>query len=709
MRRCSGSHLLLVLILLAGLAATGCGGGHTLSTTAPVATITLAPVNASADLGGVVQFVVSEKGANGQTLFHPATFASDNPNIDIANNGLACGGKWDSLTAPVVCTPAAGAQIANITATSQSVTSAPVTFFVHQHVDLVTLSPSIVPPSCKSQTQTQQYTASAFHNGVDITSTVGGFNFLIDNTTVATINTADQPTGQPNNQITAKAANPGKTALVATVSGTSSLGSFFTTCGPFTISLHVQSVTDTAFTIATAATKQLAADVVDTAGNTMTGVTLVYSSTSAAASATSTGLVNGLAPGQASIVASCTPGNCNPGVNVPVYSNPVVATITGTAAATKVFVTSTQFVSGPAPGPAATTVVIPIPTDTNTPGTALPLPPINTVQVVPNSILVSQGGSKVFIGSPQGLNILDTSTGGVTQVTSTPGRVVSVSPDAVKVIVADDVNNLTYVFNSSQTAFDTLQISGVTSAVWTPDALKAYLVAGTNLYQYAPSILSLRTIPIGDTGKAAGMLPQFAYIATASGNLGARSTCRNDSTYAPEGGITTDTGLQFLAGVYLASGTSNTLKMLDVGGTKMSVDTPTIAAPPAGQSCPPTITSSSSSADWTGSGIASFTPRQLIALNNGTQAYVLSDQTVLLGYDVVGNTTFTVPVSSATQFTGGALLSGAKLYFGGSDGVVHVIDTATKLQTTTIPINFTGTVACAGTVCKPDLVVVQPK
>ena len=716
MRRFAGSYLLM--LFAAGIILAGCGGGHSLTTQNPAATVTLSPSpTASADLGGLVQFNVKEQDAQGHNVFHTPTFASDNPNIQVANNGLACAGTWDSLTTPIVCTPAAGPATAHITATASGVVSNSVTLYVHKHIDLITVTPSIAFPSCLSQTKTQQYTATAFSNGVDITSTVGGFNFVINDPTIATINAADQPANQPLNQVTATAKNPGQTALVATAAGTSSLGTFFTTCGPSKITLHVQNSAATAFSIATGKTQQLTADVVDINGTAMTGVNLVYSSTSAAANATTTGLVNGLSPGQASIIASCMPAQCNAGVNIPVYSNPVTATITGTAPKTNVYVTSTQFVSGPPPGPPplgpATTVVIPIATDTNTAGTAIPLPPINGVQVVPNSIVISPGGSKVAIGSEQALCFIDTTSGSVTEVTTAPGRVLGIAPGANKIVVSGTVNNVpnsvVYVVDTTTNTIDTLQISGLTAVAWTTDGLKAYLVAGSNLYQYAPTVLSLRTIAIGDTGEDVDVAPGFAYIGTLGGNMGARATCRNDSNYAPEGTVTTDTGKQFIAGVGLVSGTTTTWKELNVGGTKMTVDTPTIGAPPAGQMCPPSIVNNAVSADWSGFAIPSFTPSQLIVLPDGTQAYVLSNQSVLLGYDIANNTTFTVPVDGASQFTGGALLSSGKVYFGGSDGKVHIIDTATKLETGTVTINFNGTVACPGTVCKPDLVVVQPK
>jgi YVTN family beta-propeller protein len=715
----SGSHIVLSLVLSATLMVAGCGGGHGGSTLGPVASVTLLPANASVDVGGTLGISVLVKDAAGHTLLnHTVTFTSNNPNVQVADNGLLCAGTWDSLATPVVCTPAAGPTTAQIVGTSEGVMSPPLTVFVHQHIDSITLTPT--SPACISQTQTLQYTATAFHGATDITSTVGGFNFAVANTNVATINSADQPTGQPNNQITAKAATPGQTAIVASNAGTVSLGAAFTTCGPAKITLHVTSSTDTAFTVAVNSTKQLTADVVDVNGTTITGLALSYESSTAATTVTSTGLVNGLSPGQSTITASCTPAGCNAGVNTLIFSNPVVATVTGTAVSTTAYVTSTGFGTVGCNNANATLTctpqIIPITTSGNTAGTALPIPDVTISNVVtkvaPNSMVLSSGGGKLFIGSPQGLVVVDTTTNSQTMVLSTPGKVISASPGGTKAIVSDAVNNKTYVFDPAASAFETLNIGAATAAAWTPDGLKAYIVSGTTLYQYAIGQISLRTIPMGDTGESVDILPggQFAYIATASGNMGARATCRNDSTYAPESVVSTDSGLQFVRGVTLAGAISATVKMLDVGGTKMTADTPAITPPTAGSDCPPGITSSAVSADWSGLGIASFTPRQLITLSTGKQAYVPSDQTVLLGYDVAANTTFTVAVGGASQFTGGALLDGTKVYVGGSDNAVHVIDTATKLQTATVPITFGGTTACDNAaICKPDLVAVQPK
>ena len=709
MYRFSRSYLLILCSLLAAaLVLAGCGGGGSSKNgPGPVTTVTISPTpTASVDNGNTIQFGSTAKDAAGTVVFGTATWASSNPKVQISNNGLVCAGTWDSLTTPVVCTPVPGADVpltTNITATISGVTSTATTLFVHLHIDNITLTPNITYPACKSQGQSQQYTATAFSGGVDITASVGTFNFVVSDVNVASIASADQPAGQPGNQITAKAKNPGMTTVIANNSGTTSVAANFTTCGPATISLHVQGSTDTAFTIANGATKQLAADVKDQNGTTLTGLSLTYtSSVTRTATVSTAGLVTGVTAGQSTITASCSPPACNPGANIPVYSNPVVATVTGTAPTNVVYVTSTEFTT-------QTPVVLPITVTGNTVGTAIVMPDITiggvTSKPIPNSMLASFAGTRLFIGTSKGLVGIDTGNNSVAgTITNIPGRVLSVSPNDAKVIVSDGVNNKTYIYDIQGNTFDTLT-GAATAAAWTSDSLKAYIVVGGTLYQYSTAAISLRTIAMGATGSDVARLPgsQFAYIATTAGALDARATCRNDSTYAPEGGVTSEAGQQLLRGISLNTGTAASVKMLDAGPTQMTVDTPTIAAPAAGI-CPPGITSSASSAGW---GVT-LVPRQLIALPNGTKAYLTSDQTALYAYNVGGNSTYSIPTGGAATFTGGALTDGTKVYVGGSDGAVHVIDTATDLQGALIPINFNGTTACAGTVCHPDLVVVRP-
>jgi hypothetical protein len=84
-------------------------------------------------------------------------------------------------------------------------------------------------------------------------------------------------------------------------------------------------------------------------------------------------------------------------------------------------------------------------------------------------------------------------------------------------------------------------------------------------------------------------------------------------------------------------------------------------------------------------------------LPDGSKAYVTSDQTSLEAYDVPGDALSTIPLANgASAYTGGALVDASKLYIGGSDSAVHVIDVANGHDTKQIPVGFV-----------PDLVAVK--
>jgi hypothetical protein len=414
-------------------------------------------------------------------------------------------------------------------------------------------------------------------------------------------------------------------------------------------------------------------------------------------------------PGTAVIVASCTPPQCNSGVNATIYSNPVTVTVTGTAATARVLVTSTGWDS------TSTTqqpVIIPIPTDTNTPGTAINIPKVGTVMTIPNSMLMTGQGDRAYLGSSNGVVAVDTVAGTILgTVTNTPGKVISISPNGNKIIVSDVPNGHVFVLDKSLSGFEIFNIAGATAAAWTPDSLKAYIVAGSTMYQYATQFTSLRTIPMSASAPDITMLSQFSYQAGGEASaVTARSTCRtpastpSDTTWAPEDTVGTGTTPDLITA--LPTGTS--VVAVEAAGTVDKVTPTSVAAPPAGSDCPPSVTNALATANWGGFGIGAITPRELIPTADGTRVYVTSNQTVLLGYNPSTNATFTVPVNGAAQFTGGSTLSGAKVYVGANDQAVHVIDTATNLQATRIPIAFgTGTAACA--TCQPDLVVVQQK
>lgn len=692
MRRSAGVGLFLIFLL--GLALSGCGGKGTPTTIKAVpATVTLSPSSISMEKGAVFQVSVAVLDKDGKSVLTqtPIFTSSNTAVLTVSKGGLLCAGTWDSLTTPIVCTPATTNGTSNLTATAGSITSNTVVVSVHDHVDNITVSPASV--DCKSQAGTQVFTATAFHSGVDITALVGAFTWAVPDGTVAKVTTAGPSTSPAlnANQALITAVNPGRTNIAAFASGTNSSATF-TTCAPTTISIDLPTPTapDTAtsFSIAKAATKQLESHVVDILGTTITALSLTWSSSQPAVATVSTsGLVTGVAPGVALITASCTPPSCNPGVNQPVYSNPVTATITGTSLATTVYATSSV-----APASGGHTDLIPISTDTNTAGTAIAL----TTDAAINSLLISPTGTTAYLGSSKGLLIVDLASNKVTStLASFPGKVLAISPNGQFIVTSDSGAGKVYVYDSANNPPpNPLPIPGATHASFTTDSLKGYITAGSTLYQYSISFIP-RTIAMSAVANdvAVNTTGQFAY--TAGGEVAAvaaRDTCRNDTTWAPEDSVPTGASPDLIA-----SASTGDLLAVEGASSEMDKITPAIGAPPAGTSCPPSLSDSLVTADWTGLGIASFTPRQLFVTPNGAKAYITSDQTVLLGYDVAGNTTFTVAVGGANTFTGGALIDSTKVYVGGSDSAVHVIDVATGTQSATISLSFV-----------PDLVAVRP-
>src|SRR5256885_4630343 len=196
----------IILLAVLSLSLAGCGGGHKSSsnTIGPVTKVALTPNPVSINAGDVVQLQVSATDAAGHSVLNQTPTFSGTNGITVANNGQLCGGAWDSLTTPIVCTPAAvsaaGVQ-STVTATVQGVASNAITVFVHLPITSLTVTPSAftgttcnvtLPAGAGAATGVQQsatvtYTAQAFNNGADITASVGAFNWSTTDTTVDTL------------------------------------------------------------------------------------------------------------------------------------------------------------------------------------------------------------------------------------------------------------------------------------------------------------------------------------------------------------------------------------------------------------------------------------------------------------------------------------------------------------------------------------------
>src|SRR5215472_16203430 len=202
--------------------------------------------NVSLEVGRRQQFIAQAFNSGGTAVSETFSFQSTNPSVlTIANNGQACAGTWDSLTAPAVCTPG-GIGVAQVTAEANGVSSPAVQVYVHQHVTNIVISkvpgqPPTLSPLCLTKAapllgpgpESVRYQAFAYSGATgsnDITSTVGPFSWssvalpgqTIGSTSVSlTPGPANSPKclqgagGQCFNIEVATAANPGSTEIVA--------------------------------------------------------------------------------------------------------------------------------------------------------------------------------------------------------------------------------------------------------------------------------------------------------------------------------------------------------------------------------------------------------------------------------------------------------------------------------------------------------------
>ncbi len=123
------AFILIFIILTMIIFLAGCGGGHS-NRIGPITTITLIPnPTISLNDGDVIQMAANATDAKGNVVTNQTfTFSSDKASdlvtpVQISNalvsttavTALLCAGTWDSLSNPIVCKAATGAQTAHIT------------------------------------------------------------------------------------------------------------------------------------------------------------------------------------------------------------------------------------------------------------------------------------------------------------------------------------------------------------------------------------------------------------------------------------------------------------------------------------------------------------------------------------------------------------------------------------------------------------------
>lgn len=705
----------------------GCSSGKAVGTTTfPVpATIAISPApSLSLEVGTNQGFTATVENSAKAAITEPVSYQSSNTAVvTVAANGLACAGSWDNLASPSICTPGQ-VGVAQVTATANGVSSPPTTVYVHQHIDSVTLQDlcSVPQPSApctvprhpcqslleNSLPQNTVYQARAFNRGVDITSSVGQFSWQAVNSGVATLsNTASGLSNIVNNvslnQVQATAKAPGLTPVYATIGTATSNPVNFTTCAVQSIALQV--------TTSSATSKTIVPTVTDTVGNVIStltnvsGIPLTWSSSeSGSVSVSSSGVATGTSSGGgATIIASCTPPTCNIGFlpTLPIYPENAVQVILNPGAtaapAATVFVGST----GCGTKENCVSTVVPV-TTPNTLGTTINLP------ATPNSFVFNRQGTKLYVGTnsgflgTKGLMVIDSSANTVTQFTSAPGKILSVSPDGSRVVISDitDTPSQVFVFNTNINTSTAFAITGATAADFSPDSLKAYIIAGSTLYVYS-QLDALQTIPLRAPANDVDFLAEgaFAYLAGADpAGIMVRRTCDNGEA---------DTVATVAAPTFIRA-LPDAAHMLAL--VPPTVDLIDVTTAPAG--CTPALKDSLTSFDL---GFGSFTATQLIIAENGSKAYILSpDLNGILVYDISAQVASSLSLAgNAAPIQASLTPDGTLLVVGATDGMVHEIQTATgaDIGQITFPLGLCLNSAgqqFTGITCNPDFVAVKP-
>src|SRR6185437_3217384 len=206
-------------------------------------------------------------------------------------------------------------------------------------------------------------------------------------------------------------------------------------------------------------------------GHQITGISLEYNSTTPQTIAASSGTVLPSFPGSANITATCQPGTCNPsplsqlgylGNGKPLTSNSITVNTSGNSGEVIYMAsTSSQYV---------------VPYDFTLKQQGAPI----KLQFVPNSMVMSQDGTTIYFGSPQGLMTMTTAANTASGADQAiPGVVLAVSPDGSTVVVTDPARQTVSLVGNNTISTSYGNVIG-TSAAWSPDSQTVYITTSSH-------------------------------------------------------------------------------------------------------------------------------------------------------------------------------------------------------------------------------------
>ncbi len=438
-------------------------------------------------------------------------------------------------------------------------------------------------------------------SGTQLTVTASGYGATSPPTT-ATLTSGTATCSGTANVITAlnsagvfTAESPGATSIFGSVSGVNSVSAPYLTCPVVEIKVHDAGSSNTSFTLSKTSTQPLTADVYDINGYIRPMLTWGSSSTASVTVAAGTvgnnpATITAVAPGTASITASCSYPNCNRGVAPQYSSNVVTATVTGTTS-TAVFAASTN-----------STMLVPITTSTNAAGTAVTLP------YLPNSMMTDPAGVNLYLGSSSGLMVVNIASPTVT-TQPIPGTIMAISPDSNYMLISDTVNNVVYYYSLASAQNGYTFGGTTTSAAYTPDSSFDEFVSGNQLITGLPLSFSA-AVALPYTAHALGVSAQgsLTYVTGSTpGGIDVRSTCNSAEVQTLSASSPTLIG-SIPNGTGAVAADSPSVDVISSPGTLIT------------PGCPVADTSTISSFDM---GVGPFNARQLFFSPDSSRAWIM--------------------------------------------------------------------------------------
>jgi len=565
------------------------------------------------------------------------------------------------------------------------------------------------------------------------------------------------------NQATATANTPGIAQIYASASGvasnsfqqpqytnaqgTSPVLNFFETCPVQNIALELgpagsQQTGQTSFITAKGNDQTITAVITDVMGNTsledpnsltvLKNIPLTWSASqpavvAAGTSCTQSCSANTPSPGAGSITASCSPPTCNVGfpqspailsspacaqffqlascqqfIPLPVYATTAISGVVTGAPSPNSFIATSLGCSAETPE-ACNTSIYSISTGKAVTNNPNPLP------AQPNSFLFDLAGDKLFMGGAYGALIINptnlgTQTSPFSALGSVTGKVLASSTNGNFAVFSDTLHtpNQVYIVNATNSTSPSaiaLSITGAVAAAFSPDELKAFIIAngGNSLYIY--STLQALQGPIALAGPANTVAfssnGAFAFVGEDSfgsnpANLTAFNMCDNQAAGTPVSLLSNPISIAVLPGVHFEGKDSygnaipDGTHTLVLDATGIDIVTANISAQPltATQPLCQSLTFVSGDpvrpAQRIELGQGTIHPINLFASADGTLLYVVaSDRNSILVYDFSTRGISGIQLlNNATPVSADMTADASTILIAGSDGMLHEVSTA---------------------------------